>query len=76
MARLEKIAVGYGIDPDLFTHMAACGTLQRGCSRGDAGRLIEQERATVSAWSSVSLPDAAEWLADGLPGPDGDVDKA
>ena len=74
MARLEKIAKGHGIDPDLFTHMAACVTLQGGGSQDDAERLIEQERATDPTWSSVSPRRVAEWLADGLPGPDGGVD--
>lgn len=73
-ARLEKIAAGHGLDPLLFPHLAACVTLQGGCDRDAAEQLIAQERATNSAWSGVSPEDAAEWLADGLPGPNGGVD--
>lgn len=72
--RLEKIAKGHGVDPQLFSHLAACVTLQGGCDRDEAERLVDQERTTNPSWTNVSPEKIAEWLADGSPGLNGGVD--
>ncbi|RUQ61991.1 tetratricopeptide repeat protein [Azospirillum doebereinerae] len=74
VARLERIAKAHGAPEALFSHLAACVTLQGGCDRTWALRLIGEEQITDPAWSSVSPKRAVVWLADGVPGAAGGVD--
>ncbi|AWB07516.1 hypothetical protein A6A40_21065 (plasmid) [Azospirillum humicireducens] len=73
-ARLGRIAKAHGVPESLFSHLAACVTLQGGCDRDEAEQLVNQERTTNPSWTNVSPESIAEWLADGLPGPNWRVD--
>ena len=68
--RIRKISSGK-LPETLATHLAACVTLQGGCSFEDAKRLIAEERAALDATPAVPMDDIIALLADLLPEPRG-----
>jgi tetratricopeptide (TPR) repeat protein len=74
-ARLDRLAAGAGINASLFRHLAACVTLQGGCGREAAMRLVKKERDALDDKSTAWHDELVAHLVTALPLPgSGDVD--
>ena len=72
-ARLARLGAsrGLGADGDLIGHLAACATLQRGCSFATARAMVAEELQAMGLTAPLPAEKLAMLLAEALPAPDG-----
>jgi tetratricopeptide (TPR) repeat protein len=69
--RLRRLAASWNIPAELILHLAACVTLEGGCTRDAAKALIDAERQAVDHPAPPPSVEIAKRLADALPSADG-----
>ncbi|HST90315.1 MAG TPA: hypothetical protein VLJ14_18210 [Ktedonobacterales bacterium] len=69
--RLRRLAASWNIPAELILHLAACVTLEGGCTRDAARALIDAERQALDYPGPPPSVEIAKRLADALPSTDG-----